>query len=181
MTKAEAWAIVKSLHVEEIECAFDGSGDSGDVHTVNFFSGEVHQGPFGAEKKSVAVPKDVEDVFVHWAYDVLEAEHGGWEIDDGAYGTITLDVATGEVSGEFYERVMSTNYSTIDGTFDLEDETDLKDGFTGQFAGAIEAANAGMDQFLATNGLNSPNAAAPPQPDDHRSELLKLFEGESHG
>lgn len=37
---------------------------------------------------------------------------GGWEINDGSYGEITVDVATGEINVEHNERIVEINSST---------------------------------------------------------------------
>lgn len=54
---------------ETLELRYNGSGDSGYIE--------------GSFENGAAVPAFVEE----WCYEELEAEHGGWEINEGSQGT----------------------------------------------------------------------------------------------
>lgn len=55
-------------------------------------------------------PEDValDDAIKDWCYDVLEEHFPSWGNDDGAFGTITIDVATRKGRFEHNERVIET-------------------------------------------------------------------------
>lgn len=118
-------AVMQTLGITSIAVEFDGSGDSGQVEGVTvvpetkqdqfdntqtkvfrttcFFSA----GSYDAKEEEAAcsAPELAED----FAYEVLEQHHGGWEINDGAYGTIIIH-ADGRGSIEYNQRVMETEY-----------------------------------------------------------------------
>jgi len=44
------------------------------------------------------------EVIEEITYDLLGAEHGGWEIDHGAFGDVTFDVDERSITLDFNER-----------------------------------------------------------------------------
>lgn len=118
-------AVMQTLGITSIAVEFDGSGDSGQVEGVTvvpaikqdqfdntktkvfrttcFFSVGSHKAE--EEEAACSAPELAED----FAYEVLEQHHGGWEINDGAYGTIIIH-ADGRGSIEYNQRVMETEY-----------------------------------------------------------------------
>lgn len=128
--------------VQQIICEYDGSGDSGDFFStiavvvprreevdkqLNMHSAvtpeaieqltrpkNVRWEDFVAErqkdKESLISATDC-DTLIDNAFDLLPA---GWEINDGSYGTITIDTATENISIEHNERytdVRTENFS----------------------------------------------------------------------
>jgi uncharacterized protein DUF6915/uncharacterized protein DUF6878 len=49
----------------------------------------------------------VESAIEYLVYDVLEANHSGWEINDGSYGEFRFDVANGTITVARNERLTS--------------------------------------------------------------------------
>lgn len=88
----------KAIHLVTGE--FDGSGDSGDLHSLNAFT---------ASNEEVTLTKD------EW-YVVEEALHallpGGWEINDGSSGNVWIK-ADGTCGGEIGWNVIQVEYETI--------------------------------------------------------------------
>lgn len=128
--------------VQQIICEYDGSGDSGDFFStvavvvppreevdnkLNMSSSvtqdaieqltrpkNVRWDDFVAarrkDKDSLISATDC-DTLIDNAFDLLP---GGWEINDGSYGTITIDIATENISIEHNERytdVRTENFS----------------------------------------------------------------------
>jgi hypothetical protein len=113
-TRLERKALVKDLRALGIATAqaeYDGSGDSGDIQSVEFLD---------AANQGVKLSDEVEKRFSDVVMDALCTTHGGWEINDGAYGTFTLDVGTGKAKLDHNERYTETNNS--------EDELDFGEG-----------------------------------------------------
>jgi hypothetical protein len=82
--------VLKVLGVEKVDVAFSGSGDEGFVNEVIY---------------SPAIPKEMaanfpESDFQDLLYDYLDpARVGDWINNEGGFGEIQIDVATGKVTG----------------------------------------------------------------------------------
>ncbi len=125
---APIYAALKRLGISQIEVIYDGSGDSGCIEDVAAFDADgalVHPLPdetvtiLRREAKWDETRKVWKDTFTpatvplreaitDWCYDVLEEHFPSWGNDDGAYGTITIDVATRKGTFEHNERVIET-------------------------------------------------------------------------
>jgi len=108
---ALAAASITSVFVE-----FDGEGDSGQIETVMFFQGEasvetpvttvsIQQASHG-ETETVATEEALQSAIETLCYDYLEEAHGGWEINEGAFGRFCFDVAKCEIELEFNGRLI---------------------------------------------------------------------------
>ena len=63
---------------------YDGEGDSGQIEGM---------AAFGDTDQPIALAGDLHDQIEDFAWRVLEVHHNGYEINDGGYGDITIDVA----------------------------------------------------------------------------------------
>ena len=114
--------------VSSIEVAFEGCGDSGQIEAVDYTDANgkgideaylnktivkgsektsYHQWD---EKKKMLVttePREgnVKEIVEEICYDKLGASHGGWELNEGSYGTFYFDVSTRKVRLEYNERI----------------------------------------------------------------------------
>jgi hypothetical protein len=126
--KANAKLLFDTLEesrVASIEVTFDGCGDSGQIETITYedhrgkevsepqlvvkgsFTGKHHEWD-DKKKKFVEVgggEGKVRDIIEQICYDKLEASHGGWEINEGSYGTFLFNVLNRKVDLEFNERI----------------------------------------------------------------------------
>lgn len=98
-----------------VEIRFDGYGDSGAIEQTTFFGADtkVMECPdvdVGREgKDTVKLASLLED----FAYEALERHHGGWEINEGAFGELLIDVADASFQLDCNLRVIShDSYST---------------------------------------------------------------------
>jgi len=97
-----------------ITVEFDGVGDSGQIDDVTAYAGDTP-----ADLPSVSLtlhlvaqnkgdPKTTEvslnDAIETLCYDYLSQTHGGWENNDGAYGTFEFDVRERCIRLDFNER-----------------------------------------------------------------------------
>ena len=107
---------ISAVHVE-----FDGCGDSGQIEGVTAMSGsltvelpehhiEIAQADWGNPepvRKSFRIREAIEEL----AYGFLELEHDGWEIDGGASGEFTFDVAARIITLIFNARYVDVHTS----------------------------------------------------------------------
>ncbi len=114
--------------VSSIEVSFEGCGDSGQIEAVDYTDAngkgidEAYLNKTivkGSEKtsyhqwdekkkmlvKTEAKEGNVREIVEEICYDKLGASHGGWELNEGSYGTFLFDVAARKVSLEYNERI----------------------------------------------------------------------------
>jgi hypothetical protein len=114
--------------VSFIEVSFEGCGDSGQIESVDYTdaNGKGIDESYlnktivkGSEKtsyhkwdektkklvKTEATEGNVREIIEEICYDKLGASHGGWEINEGSYGTFYFDVSTRKVRLEYNERI----------------------------------------------------------------------------
>lgn len=95
---------LKRVGVEKIEAHFDGSGDSGSIDEVTY-------DPDILDEK-------LKDIVVSQFYDILEEKYGGWEIDDGSFGDVKIDLTGKKIKCHID---FTRNYrSTIDESDDVD-------------------------------------------------------------
>jgi hypothetical protein len=117
--KKSVVAFMQANGIERAVIEFDGSGDSGQTEpaviipnskqelvyeeiTFITFSQRFSGGEWNVEatEKQASVEEALEDL----AYCALENNHGGWEINEGAYGEITIE-ADGSGRIEYNQRI----------------------------------------------------------------------------
>lgn len=116
--KAALFDALAGAGITAVIVAFDGSCDEGQIESITAFVGEAAVDlPPGliaiSQPRRDGSEVDVEtcppaEAIETLAYDCLEETHGGWEINDGAFGTFTFDVAARTVQLDYNERVMGT-------------------------------------------------------------------------
>lgn len=123
--------------IVEVEILYSGYGDSGGIDSVTGFSirrvdsgytppnqedqriledrkvaievqsGFHEDGRWHHEVRRESMP--LRKAIEQHAYDLLEEHHGGWEINDGANGTMTIHVVDGTIHWEHNELFTETN------------------------------------------------------------------------
>ena len=112
--KATVFAALHAAKITSVEVEFDGVGDSGQIDAITAYQEStiaelpsvpltVHQVQFGTQAPSTA-SQPLYEAIEALCYDCLAQEHGGWENNDGAYGTFTFDVPTRTIELEFNGR-----------------------------------------------------------------------------
>lgn len=114
--------------VSSIEVSFEGCGDSGQIESVDYTDSkgkgidEAYLDKIivkGSEKTSYhqwdektkklvlteAREGNIKEIIEEVCYDKLGASHGGWELNEGSYGTFHFDVPTRKVTLEYNERI----------------------------------------------------------------------------
>lgn len=106
MTKEELITKLAQLGVFRVVIDYDGQGDEGYVGDINLFDIE------GTNiTKTYEAMKATDWQLDEVAYDMLYNHHLGWEINEGAFGTITIHVATGKIENNHDERYESSTES----------------------------------------------------------------------
>jgi hypothetical protein len=77
-TRTELAQKLRELGVDVVTAEYNGSGDDGQIDDPQFGSAEI--------------PKDLIEDTILFFYDVLEEQFGGWEDDDGGFGTFRWDL-----------------------------------------------------------------------------------------
>lgn len=102
---------------------YDGGGDEGQIERLEAYGDD---GPVDLPEvecqarglqfdgsvfiQDTTLPKALET----FAYEILEAVHDGWENSDGAYGELTIDVASRTASLEHNTRVIAVETETLE-------------------------------------------------------------------
>jgi hypothetical protein len=107
-------AVLEPFGIIKVDATYDGAGDSGAVEDVSFFTqkgkydGELPTNKFQPlysytnPPEPVDIKQIIEDACCHFL-------PGGWEINEGSYGTLSVDVKTRTVTLEYNERYMDVN------------------------------------------------------------------------
>lgn len=113
--------ILAALHISTVNITYDGSGDSGqigspqardDKQDIEVDAEKTMVTPWkgwGRKIKGAKVPP--QDIIEEFAYKVLERVRGGWKINEGSYGNITIDVKAGTVNVSHETRIEDTGHS----------------------------------------------------------------------
>jgi hypothetical protein len=125
INKSTVFAALAAGGITRVIAEFDGEGDSGQIGDINAYAGDapvsfpqthvsLQRTTWGGDTLSTtdeALAQAVETL----CYDYLEQKHGGWENNDGAFGTFHFDVAKRTIELEFNGRY--TGIATHNHTF----------------------------------------------------------------
>jgi hypothetical protein len=118
--KQALFAVLRAAGVTHVTVDFDGYGDSGQIEDIAFRNADTNNsvpaGEVVLEADSYGEPPtpkifDVRSAIELLVYELLEDDHGGWELNEGSFGTFTFDVAEGAITLDYNERVETSNYS----------------------------------------------------------------------
>jgi hypothetical protein len=107
--KVPILSALAALGVAHVVITYDGEGDGGQIDTIIATSADeqeisldVHFG--GADEK-----RTLRDAIDDLGWGCLDAYHAGFEINDGGYGEITIDVAEGTLTIDHNDRVVDVS------------------------------------------------------------------------
>ena len=102
----------KAHGIATVEIRFDGYGDSGAIEQTTFFGadGTVVDCPDIAVAREGRDEVKLASLLEDFAYEVLERHHDGWEINDGGFGELLIDV--GEESFQLDCNLRFTSYNS---------------------------------------------------------------------
>ena len=115
------FAALAAAGIHRVTVEYDGSGDSGQIDTIEASNSANANMPFPSDQKilletqnpdaprfEVALEAAVETVAWEYLYDL----YCGWENNDGAFGRFVFDVPARTVTLEHNERYTDVNSST---------------------------------------------------------------------
>lgn len=91
---------LKAMGVNFVEASYSGSCDSGSIDDIVIKPEISLDIPFPNREPKVSTWHTVETVHDHleeFIYDILTSEYHGWEINDGAEGTLSWNIQTDKV------------------------------------------------------------------------------------
>jgi len=130
---------LKAAGINRVTVTFDGSGDSGQIESVEAYGAENQPidlpaepipYPFatmeeryescsktpsgqrctGYEVQEIEKSSLIQDIIEEIFWDFIGAKHGGWENNDGGYGECVFEVESQTIRLEMNERYTETNY-----------------------------------------------------------------------
>jgi hypothetical protein len=122
-TKAKLFDILEAAGIASLTVTFDGQGDSGQIDDTSAFSKANKPLKLPRKRLTIQTAKPdgsgpdetmlpVEEVIEQLCYELLEDQHDGWEINEGAYGEFEFDVCTREITLTFNYRISDVETST---------------------------------------------------------------------
>jgi hypothetical protein len=113
--KAVLLAALKKTRAALVTVEYDGEGDSGQITGIGAVTAlakpaKLPKGPFSlqlcdADSSYVSI----EEVLDAFAWAVLRAYHGGFENNEGGFGTLTIDVAKGTITLDHNDRIIDVS------------------------------------------------------------------------
>ena len=91
--------------VTRLEIDYGGCGDSGQIDAIIYWDAQaqtIHKSAVG----------DAHETLEHFCYELLEARHPGWDLDDGVFGRFTWDLNTNNLLHTHVVRLV--NYETTE-------------------------------------------------------------------
>lgn len=123
--KAVIFAALSAAGIDVVNVTFDGEGDSGQIDNIIARKSEVEipipeqavtlQSVSWDGKEVSLREQSLCEAIEQLCYDYLEQEQGGWENNDGAFGTFAFDVTARTIELEFNGRFtdIATNTYTF--------------------------------------------------------------------
>ena len=111
--------ILAAHGITTVTIGYDGGGDEGQIEHVETFgtAGKIELPDVECRRHGMDFngtiyeqPDRLPSALESFGYEVLEGAHDGWENNDGAFGTLTIDVASRAASLEHNSRF--TTYDT---------------------------------------------------------------------
>ena len=102
---------LKELKVKSFEVQYSGSGDSGEIYEISWtpkkLNASVDVGTWKRwnmktlDHEYTTDHKSLHDYIEDFCYELLEDNHGGWEINEGQSGEISWSFKTNKISHDY--------------------------------------------------------------------------------
>jgi hypothetical protein len=112
--KAVLIAHLKTLGYTEVRIGYDGIGDEGGITDIEADKADGSTTQLPLSCMPVKPLEKLSSVLENFAWKVLDEHHDGFEIDDGAFGTVTLNVTTRKLTLERNDRFTSFETTTVE-------------------------------------------------------------------
>ncbi|WP_414462476.1 DUF6878 family protein [Hyphomicrobium sp. DY-1] len=120
----------RTMGLIEIHIAYDGMGDEGNIDEISGFkpsnrdaqvdlAGAIPCDPVDLTAPQIITVGDrtyqaLNDLIEDYGWDIINTQHGGFEINDGGFGEILITVATGKVKLDMSNRFMSHDTTEVE-------------------------------------------------------------------
>lgn len=112
--KAALFAALSATGITCVDASFDGYGDSGQIESIDAKADGANTPlPEATVTLNIIGWRDtdstertlsVREAIEHFVYDCLAQTHGGWENNEGAFGTFVFDVADQSIILDYNQR-----------------------------------------------------------------------------
>jgi hypothetical protein len=115
------FAALADAGIHRVTVDYDGSGDSGEIDSIEAWTATNEEIPLPSSRKVQLASENpdrrvdhigLEAAVEELAWDFLYDNHGGWENNDGAFGTFVFNVPDRTITLEHNERFTEVNTST---------------------------------------------------------------------
>jgi hypothetical protein len=115
------FAALADAGIHRVTVDYDGSGDSGQIDSIEAWTATNEKIPLPSSRKVQLASENpdrrvdhigLEAAVEELAWDFLYDNHGGWENNDGAFGTFVFNVPDRTITLEHNERFTDVNTST---------------------------------------------------------------------
>lgn len=97
---------ISALGVKTVGLSYDGGGDEGNAHDPQFATSETSK---------LNVPGDLETRFTEWAWEFICGYHGGFENNEGGFGYLTWDMASGAINLDHNDYIQTSEQTLHEG------------------------------------------------------------------
>jgi hypothetical protein len=122
INKGAVFDALVAAGITSVKVEFNGEGDSGQIEDTVASAGEtpvklpanpvtLQEASWNSDKLSTK-ESTLSEAVETLCYDYLEQEHGGWENNDGAFGTFEFDVGGRTIQLEFNGRYTDVAITT---------------------------------------------------------------------
>jgi len=111
--KATLIAHLKSLGITSASISYDGEGDEGQITDIEALEPTEVKLKLMTDCTPRGLHRELTDVLESFAWKVLDDHHQGFEINDGGFGTITIDVTGNTVSLEKNDKFVDFCTETV--------------------------------------------------------------------
>lgn len=98
-TRAKLRRALAALGVTKAELSYNGSGDEGNIEEATLST---------EQKAELSIPYDLHNRLADWAWDFVCGYHSGFQDNDGGFGTLTWDMATGAITLDHNDNVIDS-------------------------------------------------------------------------
>jgi len=112
--KAALFSVLSAAGITSVDVSFDGYGDSGQIESIDAKADTavillpdatvtlIIIGWQDTDPTERTMP--IHEAIEHFAFDCLAQTHGGWENNEGAFGTFLFDVADQSITLDYNQR-----------------------------------------------------------------------------
>ena len=112
-----------ALGYTTLDIEYSGSGDSGDIESINM--NDAEEGDHWSWMKQVELEGSEQNMTEHLAWEIIEQTGiSGYENNEGGQGTIFVNLTTGGVEVEHEENIITTESALC--TLDLFTEEEIE-------------------------------------------------------